>query len=237
MKRIFFLLLAMCSFASSYSQNYLVVKDYLTAEERDYSEKDLDNAFAAPVSKFVGKKWYSAWKNTNVIYFIFNNDKTGAIVTEWTDNDYTYPVRVYKKSTFRWKRNGNDMTITRTPHLDIASPIESSMTQLSPRVKAEVKKDYANVQRKMREVTYSDNYASYRILKISNEIFNLGDFILVSKKKLDEISARKDKEDEERAAKEKEEQAAREREREEQAAREAERKRAEAETPGAGKRA
>ena len=93
MKRFIFVLLAMCSFTFSYSQKLYAVEDYLTTEEKKYTENDLDNAFAAPLSKFVGKKWYQSWYNDEVRYVIFNNNKTGAIVLELTDNNYTYPIK------------------------------------------------------------------------------------------------------------------------------------------------
>ncbi len=224
MTRIAFLFLLMCSFTSSYSQKNKYVEGFLAEEERNYTDTDLDNAFAAPVSKFVGKKWYQGWWSaTAVRYWIFNNDKTGAIVKEVTDDDYTAPVQVVMKNTFRWKRSGNDLTITLTPHLDVAFPVESSMSKLSPRVKADVKKDYATVQSKMREKTYSDYNMYGRIAKITNDMFIItlrgGDnFFGVSKKRFDEIIRKV--EEEEQAAREKEEQAAR--EKEEQAAREKE---------------
>lgn len=201
MKRIVFLFLVMCSLTSSYSQGLHLTKNYLTDEERNYTDTDLDNAFAAPLSKFVGKKWYQGWDDEEVRYWIFNNDKTGAMVNEFTDKNYSAPVQVVKKNTFRWKRNGNDLTITLTPHLDVAFPIESSMSKLSPRVKAEVKKDYATMQEKMREKTYSDYNIIGRITKITNDIFSFsnpggysytgfpGDDVIgfVSKKRFDEI--------------------------------------------------
>ena len=164
----------MCSLTSSYSQDLYETKKHLTDEERNYTDTDLDNAFAAPLSKFVGKKWYQAWDDEEVRYWIFNNDKTGAIVNEFS-LVYSAPVQVVKKKTFRWKRNGNDLTITLTPHLDVVFPIESSMSKLSPRVKAEVKKDCATMQEKMREKTYSDYNIIGRITKITNDIFSFSD--------------------------------------------------------------
>lgn len=201
MKRIVFLFLVMCSLTSSYSQDLYETKRHLTDEERNYTDTDLDNAYAAPLTKFIGKKWYQGWNDTEVRYWIFNNDKTGAIVNEFTVKYYSAPVQVVKKRTFRWKRNGNDLTITLTPHLDVDFPIESSMSKLSPRVKAEVKKDCATMQEKMREKTYSDYNIIGRITKITNDIFIFcdprgysytgfeGDDVIgfVSKKRFDEM--------------------------------------------------
>ena len=82
------------------------------------------------------------------------------------------------------------MTITLTPHLDVVTPIESSMTKLSPRVKAEVKKDYAKSQANKRAKKY-DDYNNYdRINKITNDIFIWGDNVYVTKKKLDELKVK-----------------------------------------------
>ena len=55
MKRIIFVLLVMCSFTFSFAQDYYL-RDYLTEEEKAYSEKDEDAAFETPNSKLVGKK-------------------------------------------------------------------------------------------------------------------------------------------------------------------------------------
>ena len=189
MKRFVLFLLAMCSFTFSYSQ---LVKDLLTPEEKEYTEKTKDDAFLAPMSKLVGKKWYvNPWK-----YFIFNQNGTGAMVETIDDNDYTYPIESIKKYTFRWKRNGVDMKHLLTMKLWVYQPVESSLSKLSPREKAKVKKDYAEWQTRDRNKDYSDAGKWYEdeIYKLTNDILILrfGDETkyLVTKKKLDEIMAR-----------------------------------------------
>lgn len=185
MKRIVLFILVMCHFVFSYSQIERVI-NYLTNEEYTCSVKDLDDAFAAPLSKFVGKKWYQGFDDTFVQYVIFNNNQTGAIVEDFsTKNKYTYPVRVIAKTTFRWKRNGNDLTMTFTPYLDTVTPVESSMTKLSPRVRAEVKKDCVKSQENLRAEKIKE--ANYRINKITNDVFYYGREYYVSQKRYDEI--------------------------------------------------
>lgn len=196
MKKIILLLMVMCSFTFSYSQEELDVRDLLTFEEGNFTENDLDIAFSAPLNKFVGKKWYIKWYSNGEYYIIFNNNKTGAFIREKTDNDYTSPFKMVYKITFKWNRKGNDLTITTTPHLDIATPVASSMTQLSPRVKAEVKKDYAELQAEFR-ASRPTRY-NYRIGRITDDFLilqnsNYRNDVYFSKKKLDEIVSRQKK--------------------------------------------
>lgn len=190
MKRFVLFLLAMCSFTFSYSQ---LVEDLLTPEEKEYTEKTKDDAFLAPMSKLVGKKWYLyTWR-----YLIFNQNGTGVQVSTIDDDDYTYPIKAIKTITFRWKRNGVDMKHLMTPKLWVYQPVESSLSKLSPREKAKVKKDYAEWQTKDRNKDYDDAGKWYEdeIYKLTNDILILrwgGDQTLyfVTKKKLDEIMAR-----------------------------------------------
>lgn len=190
MKRFVLFLLAMCSFTFSYSQ---LVMDLLTPEEKEYTEKTKDDAFLAPMSKLVGKKWYLyTWR-----YFIFNQNGTGAQVSTIDDDDYTYPIKAIKTNTWRWKRNGVDMKHLMTPKLWVYQPVESSLSKLSPREKAKVKKDYAEWQTKDRNKDYDDAGKWYEdeIYKLTNDILIIrwgGDqtLYLVTKKKLDEIMAR-----------------------------------------------
>ena len=181
----------MCSFTFSYSQ---LVKDLLTPEEKEYNEKTKDDAFLAPMSKLVGKKWYVNASS----YFIFNQNGTGARVYNIDNNNYTYPIKAIKTFTFRWKRNGVDMKHLMTPKLWVYQPVESSLSKLSPREKAKVKKDYAESQTRDRNEDYSDagKWHEDEIYKLTNDILilmmNNGEdyFYLVTKKKLDEIMAR-----------------------------------------------
>ena len=193
MKRFVLFLLAMRSFTFSYSQ---LVEDLLTPEEKEYTEKTKDDAFLAPMSKLVGKKWYI----TTFRYYIFNQNGTGAQVEELNDKEYTYPIKAIKKITLRWKRNGVDMKHLWTPKLLVYQPVESSLSKLSPREKAKVKKDYAEWQTRDRNKDYSNAGKWYEdeIYKLTNDILILrmgfakddGTLYLVTKKKLDEIMAR-----------------------------------------------
>ena len=190
MKRFVLFLLAMCSFTFSYSQ---IVEDLLTPEEKEYNEKTKDDAFLAPMSKLVGKKWYINASD----YFIFIQNGTGARVSNINDNDYTYPIKAIKTRTLRWKRNGVDMKHLWTPKLFVYQPVESSLSKLSPREKAKVKKEYAEWQTRDRNKDYGDAGKWYEdeIYKLTNDILILrwsGDETLyfVTKKKLDEIMAR-----------------------------------------------
>lgn len=188
MKRLFLLLLTMCSFTFSYSQS---TKDLMTPEEKEYSEKTKDDAYLAPMSKLVGKKWYL----DSSTYCIFNQNGTGAFVAEYDDNDYSHPIKYINKVPFKWKRNGVELLFMFTPKLNVYQPVESSLSQLSPREKAKVKKNYAEWQTKERNKEYSDEgkWYEYEICKLTNDIF-IFDFdgitYSVTKKKYNEMNAR-----------------------------------------------
>ena len=188
MKRFVLFLLAMCSFTFSYSQE---VKDLMTSEERSYSNDTKDEAYSAPLSKLIGKKWYV---NDN-LYYIFNQNGTGAKVSEGISDIESKSYRYVIKETYRWKRQGTDLTLHWTTNLDVCQPIESSLSQLSPRVKDLVKKDCIRWQNRLREQRYKDS--KYEICKLTNDILIfttasglMEDCCLVTNKKLDEIMAR-----------------------------------------------
>lgn len=185
MKKVLFLVCFMLfSTTVSYAQSKSL-SDYLTDEEREVTEKDLDNAFVAPSSKFIGKKWYSYKYG----YYIFNANGTLKQVEIFSDKDYGEPIDVTETNSGRWKRDKQYLNITILANTTTFTPDPSYLKKLSLRKQDEIKRDYANVQKEKRK--YADAHLKWELLKLTNDYMIIhnsnGRVHLFSKKKLDEI--------------------------------------------------
>lgn len=184
MKRFIILLFAMCSFTLSYSQS---VEGLLTEEEKEVTEKTLDDAYLAIPKKLVNKKWYKEPE----CYSVFNSNGTGASVTEIINKNFSHPVKVIIKQPFRWKRNGTVLTRTWITNQTTFTPVEQDLAKLSARTRAEFKNKYAELQKEERQEKYQDE--KMEIFKLTDDVFIFESYYktyCVTKKKLDELIAK-----------------------------------------------
>ncbi len=196
MKKIMFFLLVILSADFSIAQvvDEWDLEKYLTSEEKQVTEADLDNAFSTPMSKLIGKKWYYS----PVDYIIFYKDNTYLKVKESTAQNYGKTFAYVIKVPGKWRRSGE--TIYRT---DICTGgttiiVPSSIANYTPRVQAQIKERAVDATKEMRRVPIREKWEDLR--KITNDFFitNENNYYC-SSKKLQELSNRRDKEIEERA--------------------------------------
>lgn len=169
---------------ASYAQS-----QYLTDEEKEVTEKDLDNAFVAPSSKFVGKKWYV----DKFIYMLFNANGTCKQVGIYADDDYGEQIDVTRTLSGRWKRDKQYLNMTFFAKTDTYTPNPSDLKKFSLRKQDEIKRDWANEQKNKREK--ADAHQVWEILKLNNDYIILnesgeGRIYLFSQKMLDELHKR-----------------------------------------------
>ena len=183
-KALFLVCFMLFSTTVSYAQS-----KYLTDDEKEVTEKDLDNAFVAPSSKFVGKKWYSS----KYEYMVFNANGTCKQVGIYSDDDYSEHIDVTRTTSGRWKRDKQYLNITILAKTDTYTPNPSDLKKFSLRKQDEIKRDWANVQKKNREK--ADAHQVWEILKLNNDyiILNVkgeGRIYFYSQKMLDELHKR-----------------------------------------------
>lgn len=153
MKRIIFVLLAMCSFTFSFAQDW-EWSDYLTEEEKASSEKAEDAAFETPNSKLVGKKWYDGGPSK---YILFNQNGSGKFVETMYFHE-NKDLDVVETLPFTWKRDGLEISIvfksqqiTRT--LDV-----QQLKKFSLRRQYEIKKENAEDLQELRNSRFRVEY-------------------------------------------------------------------------------
>lgn len=190
MKRLILFLLAICSFTMIYAQKW---GDLLTEEEHNYTDKDLDYAFSIPSSRFVGKKWFNNTSN----YFWFNQNGTGKFVQIQYDTDYGDTINITKTVPFTWKRDGLELYISFLQNQITYLPVASELKKFSPRVQNDIKKEYAQIQQRLRNQTYNKQHIKFK--KFTNDfiicdLYSNGSFQdglnLLSQKKKDEAMKR-----------------------------------------------
>ena len=183
-KALFLVCFMLFSTTVSYAQSKSL-SDYLTDEEKEVTEKDLDNAFVAPSSKFIGKKWYIE-KN---LYNIFNANGTLKNVQIFSDDDYGDPIEITRTISGSWKRDKQYLNLTYLAKTTTYTPNPSGLKKFSLRKQDEIKRDWANTQKAKRE--YGDGRYQWELLKLTNDYMIIhnsnGRLHLFSKKKLDEL--------------------------------------------------
>ena len=166
MKRLVFLLLTMCSFTLSQAQWW--ADPYLTEEEKRVDDKTKDEAYLAPTSKLVGKKWYLR----DGYYYIFNANGTGEQVEIKYD---TYDGKKYyitENQPITWKRNKSVLNITFLSKQLTIKPVTSSISKFSLRVQDEIKRHWARQQNEKRNKYMNSSYEC-EIDKLTNNIMYL----------------------------------------------------------------
>lgn len=156
-KALFLLCFMLFSTTVSYAQS-----QYLTDDEKEVTEKDLDNAFVAPSSKFINKKWY----NNKFTYFLLNANGTFKSVQIFSDQDYSEPIDVTRTLSGRWKRDKQYLNITYLAKTDTYTPNPSDLKKFSLRKQDEIKRDYAKYQKIKREK--ADLSEVWELLKLTN---------------------------------------------------------------------
>lgn len=189
MKKLFlFFSFLLCSCMVSYGQedDVVLLIDYLTEEEKTITEKDMDDAFIAPSSKFVGKKWYVA----EDCYFLFNANGTGKMVTNFIDTDYgDLGLHGRYIVPLKWKLVKQYLYVTFLFKQQIWTIDESDLKKLSLRKQNEIRRYYANYQKRSR-IEDDNEEGEGDINKITNDYFFWRNTYLVSPKKRDEIKKR-----------------------------------------------
>ncbi len=188
-KALFLVCIMLFSTTVSYAQ-----EDYLTEEEKTVTEKDLDDAFLAPNSKLVGKKWY---QDENTIWLLNANGTMRCEVT-FVDTDYGEPIHIKRVSPAKWKRDRQFLNVTEFAKQVTLTPNASELKKFSLRKQAQIKEDYVNAQRNRRN-KYTDGHHGFELRKVTNDYIILymtleggksGDLYLFSQKKLNELRKR-----------------------------------------------
>lgn len=163
MKRFVVFLLTMCSFTLAHAQEWWA-NPYLTEDEKRIDDKTKDDAYLAPTSKLVGKKWYQG----EARYYIYNSNGTGEYVTMKYNfhNDVKYIV--FFTTPIRWKRNKSIMDITWLGKLQTIKPDASTISKFSLRVQDEIKRELAKMQIEERNKSNTDN-EEWEIVKLTND--------------------------------------------------------------------
>ncbi len=197
-KALFFVCFMLFSTTMSYAQ-----VEYLTEEEKTVTEKDLDDAFVAPSSKFIGKKWYVT-KNK---FWIFNANGTIKFEETIIDTDYGDTIHIKEVTPGRWKRNKQYLDVTLFAKQVTYTPVPSDLKKYSLRKQEQIKQDYANVQKNERDKYNNDAQTVKRELrKVTNDYIiwsniDSKDFYLFSQKMLNELKKREQEAKAERKAK------------------------------------
>ena len=181
-KTLFLVCFLLFSTTASYAQS-----QYLTDDEKEVTEKDLDNAFVAPSSKFVGKKWYI----DKFTYWVFNANGTLKQVRIFCDDDYGEDIDVTRTTSGRWKRDKQYLNITILAKTDTYTPNPSDLKKFSLRKQDEIKRDWANEQKIRRQK--ADAHQVWEILKLTNDYIIIngeGRIYFYSQRMLDELDKR-----------------------------------------------
>jgi len=187
-KTLFLVCFMLFSTTASYAQSRYYSDD-LTDEEKEVTEKDMDNAFVAPSSKFIGKKLYeSKYK-----YMVFNANGTFKEIEIYHDDDYGERVYITETISGRWKRDKQYLNITYLANTITYTPNQSDLKKLSLRKQDGLKRDWADVQKAKRKS--ADAHYTWELLKLTNDymiILNSSKerLYMFSKKKLDELDKR-----------------------------------------------
>lgn len=188
MRKVLFFMCLLCSIGMTYAQEEL--SSFLTDEEKNWTEKDRDNAYEAPINKIIGKKWY---EDANT-YWIFNQNKTGKTVGQVENSDFGEKVRIECIIPFTWKRDGCKLIIYMQYSKTTRKPIASELSKFSLRKQDELKKKYEErLQRLKNDPDLRDRQSEDEIYKITNDIVILnGKYYWFSKKMVDELTRRKE---------------------------------------------
>lgn len=192
MKKIVLLTLLVIISLSSFAQ-LKALKPLMTQEELEWNEETRDEAYTAPNSKFVGKKWYYA----KHMHFIFSPNGAYKKVEKCESNDDDAPVRWTETSPGTWKRNKTQLTINFNTKQIVYTVDPSSLKNYSLRKQDYIKTNLANQQKSARmESPWSEQLEFY---KITNDIlilksYNSGQIMyLYSEKKMNELIERSKK--------------------------------------------
>ena len=165
---------------------------YATPEETEFSEESRDEAYLAPNSRFIGKKWYLEVNQ----YFIFNSNGTFKWIGNVVNNNYGSEVKLTVILPGTWKRNKSFITLSTNYKQSTINIDQSSLSKLSARKRDECKrgiKQAADENRRMPSDT-----TTYEIYKLNRDYFFLynttGNFIFYSEKMKNEIEKRIPKE-------------------------------------------
>jgi hypothetical protein len=190
MKKFFLLFLVLNSFTISYAQ-YIIPKDLLTDAEKEVTEQTKDDAYVAPSSKLIGKKWYALDPDLEA-YYILNQNGTGSLVMQqvYPKNRFgPHPIKITSTIPIQWKRRGLDLTISNLYGSTTVRVLQSSLAQYSLRVQDEIKTAFVEAEKKMRQngtKTYTN-----KILKFTNDILITDGAWYVTQSKAEELLKRK----------------------------------------------
>ncbi len=190
MKKFFLLFLVLNSFTISYAQ-YVISKDLLTDAEKEVTEQTKDDAYVAPSSKLVGKKWYMLDQDFEA-YMILNQNGTGSFVIqqEVSENRFgPHPIKVISTIPIQWKRRGLNLTHTNLRGSMTMRVTQSSLAQYSLRLQDEIKTAIAESEKKLRQK--GTGTGNTKILKLTNDILITDDTWYVTQSKAEELLKRK----------------------------------------------
>lgn len=190
MKKVFlFFCIMLFSTTVSYAQ-----EQYLTEEEKTVTEKDLDAAYLAPSSKFIGKKWYIDENNI----WLINANGNIKCETTFIDTDYGDTIHIKRITRGIWKRNKQYLNMTELAKQVTYIPDASELKKYSLRKQDEIKQDYATATKNRRN-KYNDGHHTFELRKVTNDyiIFDASlnggtstVFYLFSQKMLNELRKR-----------------------------------------------
>ncbi len=172
------------------------------------SEKTKDEAYSAPNSLLINKKWFS---NGNLIkeIYIFKADKTGEMVIPLTYVDCTFD----RVTPIKWSRNHNDLKITNYFNKITYRNLKYKDSSASERTKAEIKRGVQNIINK--DKINGVKTANYYIDRLDSKYLILehplwGEYLYCTEAVMKEIEKeeKEKKEAEEKRLKEEEEEAA-----------------------------
>lgn len=189
MKKIFLLFLVLNSFTISYAQ-YVISKDLLTDAEKEVTEQTKDDAYVAPSSKLVGKKWYSLRQGVEA-YYIFNQNGTGSLVKQYVYPKHRFgphPIKVTETIPIQWKRRGLDLTISFLYGSTTIRVLQSSVAQYSLRVQDEIKTAFGKDEKNIRQ--QGTETGTTKILKFTNDILITESMWCVTQSKAEELLKR-----------------------------------------------
>ena len=166
---------------------------YATPEETEFSEESRDEAYLAPNSRFIGKKWYLEVNQ----YFIFNSNGTYKWIMNKVNNEYGSEVKLTVILPGTWKRNKSFITLSINFKQYTVNFDQSSMSKLSARKRDEckrgIKRTTDEIFRRQPSIT-----TTYEIYKLNRDYFSLYNttekFIFYSEKIKNEIEKRIPKE-------------------------------------------
>lgn len=161
---------------------------YATPEETEFSEESRDEAYLAPNSIFIGKKWYHEVD----VYFIFNSNGTYKMIGNVVNNNYGSEVKLTVIMPGTWKRNKSFIILSLNWKQYTINIDQSSLSKLSARKRDKCKRDMKQLTDETRRKP-SDT-STYEIYKLNRDYFSLynttGNYILYSEKMKNEIEKR-----------------------------------------------